>query len=96
MSSLVDAVLNSENDLNAPTPGSTAGAPQQNGRSSSRPRGPPSDSVGPNSEANYRDDEMAASRATIRRTAGPRQDIPKVVDVTGEVVCQTFEEFLEK
>ncbi|KAK8163209.1 MCM2/3/5 family-domain-containing protein [Phyllosticta citribraziliensis] len=98
MSSLVDAVINSEIDLNAPTPTPSEGAPgarQPNGRSSSRPRGPPSDSAGPNSEANIRDDDIAASRTTVRRAAGPRQDIPKVVDVTGETLSQRFEEFLE-
>ncbi|KAK8215029.1 MCM2/3/5 family-domain-containing protein [Phyllosticta paracitricarpa] len=98
MSSLVDAVINSENDLNAPTPtpsDGAFGARQPNGRASSRPRGPPSESAGPNSEANIREDDLAASRATVRRTAGPRQDIPKVVDVTGETLSQRFEEFLD-
>lgn len=101
MSSLVDAVIGSDNfSLDAATPASTTGSqagrrPQN--RSSSRPRGPPSESAGANSDIEgFADDEVVGARGTVRRSAGPRQDVPRVVDVTGETLSQRFEEFLEK
>lgn len=99
MSSLVDAVIGSDNfGLDTATPASTAsqaGRRPQN-RSPSRPRGPPSESAGANSDIEgFPDDEVVGARGTVRRSAGPRQDIPRVVDVTGETLSQRFEEFLE-
>ncbi|KAF2143843.1 uncharacterized protein K452DRAFT_268279 [Aplosporella prunicola CBS 121167] len=100
MSSMADAVLGSDNiDLNAPTPLSSSdptGGRRRQQRSSSRQRGPPSDGAGANSDIEgFPDDEVVGARGTVRRSAGPRQDIPRVVDVTGETLSQRFEEFLE-
>ncbi|OJD40185.1 dna replication licensing factor mcm6 [Diplodia corticola] len=99
MSSLVDAVVGSDNfGLDAATPASAASQTPRRprNRSSSRPRGPPSESAGANSDAEgFPDDEVVGARGTARRSAGPRTDIPRVVDVTGETLAQRFEEFLE-
>ncbi|KAF2838850.1 MCM-domain-containing protein [Patellaria atrata CBS 101060] len=101
MSSIVDAVLNSDypdHDISsAPTPASDAPSTRRRqGRGSSRPRGPPSESAGANSDIDgFPDDEIVGLRGNVRRTAGPRTDIPRVVDVTGETLSQRFEEFLE-
>ncbi|KAF9635276.1 putative dna replication licensing factor mcm6 protein [Lasiodiplodia theobromae] len=99
MSSLVDAVIGSDNfGLDAATPASAASQTPRRPRvrSSSRPRGPPSESAGANSDIEgFPDDEVVGARGTVRRSAGPRQDIPRVVDVTGEALSQRFEEFLE-
>ncbi|KAL6710029.1 MCM DNA helicase complex subunit mcm6 [Coniothyrium glycines] len=97
MSSLLDAVLNSDA---APTPSSDAGRtprrPQQFRSSSARPRGPPSESAGANSDVEgYADDEVVGSRGAGRRSNLPRTDIPRVVDVTGETLSQRFAEFLD-
>jgi len=63
-------------------------------RSSSRPRGPPSESAGAQSDIDgFLDDEMA--RAPVRRNNGLRPDVPKVVDKIGEFIVKRFEEFLE-
>lgn len=99
MSSLLDAVLNS--DAPAPTPSSDAGAartPRDRMRSSSaRPRGPPSESNGANSDIEgFADDEVVGARVPGRRANGPRTDVPKVVDVTGETLSLRFQEFLER
>lgn len=99
MSSLVDAVIGSDNfGLDAATPASTGpSAGRRQNRSSSRPRGPPSESAGANSDIEgFPDDEVVGARGTVRRSAGPRSDIPRVVDVTGEALSQRFEEFLER
>lgn len=94
MSSLLDAVLNSDA---APTPSSDVGNPRQQIRSSSaRPRGPPSESAGANSDVEFADDEVIGARVPGRRTNAARTDIPKVVDVTGETLSLRFQEFLEK
>ncbi|KAI9821659.1 MAG: MCM DNA helicase complex subunit mcm6 [Pycnora praestabilis] len=104
MSSLVDAVLNSDNlDLDlAAVAGSDAltPAPQRRSRqrSSSRPGGPPSESLGDHSDAEgFPDDEVVGVRGTDRKR--PRnimdQAIPRVVDQTGETLQLRFEEFLE-
>jgi DNA replication licensing factor MCM6 len=95
MSSLFDTVLNS--DI-APTPSSDAGYAHQSQRgSSARPRPPPSPSAGLNSDIGaFPDDEVVGARIPGRRAAGPRADVPKVVDVTGEALSQRFEEFLER
>ncbi|KAK3669556.1 MCM DNA helicase complex subunit mcm6 [Recurvomyces mirabilis] len=67
--------------------------PQQNGRSSSRARGPPTASTpGVQSEngAGFPDDEVVGR---LRRQG--RQDIPRVVDTTAETLGIQFERFLE-
>jgi hypothetical protein len=97
MSSLLDLALNSDA---APTPASDAGSlrrSQQIRSSSARPRGPPSESAGANSDVEGDpDDEIVGARVPGRRTNAPRTDIPKVVDVTGETLSLRFQEFLEK
>ncbi|EAT78666.2 DNA helicase [Parastagonospora nodorum] len=96
MSSLLDAVLNSDA---APTPSSDAGIPGRTPRmrsSSARPRGPPSESNGANSDVEgFPDDEVVGARVPGRRTNGPRTDVPRVVDVTAETLSLRFQEFLE-
>ena len=97
MSSLLDSILNS--DAAAPTPSSDAGntrRPQQIRSSSARPRGPPSESAGANSDAEGFPDDEVVGRVPGRRVNGPRADIPKVVDVTGETLSLRFQEFLER
>ncbi|KAF1362781.1 MCM-domain-containing protein [Lizonia empirigonia] len=97
MSSLLDAVLHSDA---AATPASTAGGPTPRSSgirsSSARPRGPPSESNGANSDVEaFPDDEVVGARGGARRPNAPRTDIPKVVDVTGETLSLRFQEFLE-
>ncbi|KAF2772772.1 MCM-domain-containing protein [Teratosphaeria nubilosa] len=94
MSSMVDAVMRSDN---GPDHGST---PAQNGgrrqaRSSSRPRAPPSVSTpGMQSElGGFPDDDVIGARG-IRRQL-PNTDIPRVVDATAETLGIQFEKFLE-
>ncbi|KAF2265822.1 MCM-domain-containing protein [Lojkania enalia] len=97
MSSIMDTVLNSDAAA-AATPSSDAGNAQQAQfrSSSARPRGPPSESAGANSDVEgFPDDEVVGSRVPGRRVNGPRADIPKVVDVTGETLSLRFQEFLE-
>ncbi|KAF2396668.1 MCM-domain-containing protein [Trichodelitschia bisporula] len=91
MSSIVDSILSSA----APTPSDSAQTPRGN-RSSSRPRGPPSESAGAHSEANgFPDDEIVGSRGTVRRPRAPASDIPKVTDQLGEYLVDEFSQFLE-
>ncbi|KZM23961.1 DNA helicase [Ascochyta rabiei] len=97
MSSLLDAVLHSDA---AATPTSTVGGPTPRSSgtrfSSARPRGPPSESNGANSDVEaFPDDEVVGTRGGARRPNAPRTDIPKVVDVTGETLSLRFQEFLE-
>ncbi|KAF2873325.1 MCM2/3/5 family-domain-containing protein [Massariosphaeria phaeospora] len=88
MSSLMDVALNSDT---APTPASDPG----NARTP-RPRAPLSESAGANSDAEgFADDEVVGARVPGRRANGPRTDVPKVVDVTGETLSLRFQEFLE-
>ena len=106
MSSLVDAVLNSDNlDLDlaaaaAPSDGPTP-APHhvRTPRSSSRLGGPPSESHGHPSddEGGFPDDEVVGIRGNVKnRFRDPFGNaVPKVVDQVGETVQQNFEEFLE-
>lgn len=100
MSSIVDAALHSDPAGTAPaaTPGSTAPTPRTVNRSSVGPRALPSESNGMHSDAGadsmMADDEIV-ERSDRRRALGPRADIPRVVDVTGETLAQRFEEFLE-
>ncbi|KAI9705594.1 MAG: MCM DNA helicase complex subunit mcm6 [Candelina mexicana] len=106
MSSLVDAVINSDNidlDLAAGATGSQAATPaaQRWGRhrSSSRPRGPPSESQGARSDdEGFPDDEIVGVRGTDRKRPKNPMDraVPRVVDLVGETVQQSFEAFLEK
>lgn len=97
MSSLLDLALNSDA---APTPSSAIGNDARTPlmrSSSARPRGPPSESAGANSDIEGDpDDEIIGARVPGRRTNAPRTDIPKVVDVTGETLSLRFQEFLEK
>jgi len=97
MSSLLDLALNSDA---APTPSSAFGNDARTPlmrSSSARPRGPPSESAGANSDVEGDpDDEIIGARVPGRRTNAPRTDIPKVVDVTGETLSLRFQEFLEK
>ncbi|KAI9713545.1 MAG: MCM DNA helicase complex subunit mcm6 [Bogoriella megaspora] len=98
MSSLLDAIITSDAPENPSTaPRSDAATPRaQSFRSSSRPRGPPSESAAAQSELGFPDDEVVGLRGTTRRPAnGPRTDIPPVVDLTGETLSQRFEDFLE-
>lgn len=101
MSSIVDAVLNSDNlGLNAAaTPASSDAPPRRRrqNRSSSRPRAPPSESAGANSDIEgFADDEIVGARGTVKRAGAARGgEIPRVVDVTGEALSLRFEEFLE-
>lgn len=93
MSSIVDAVLRSENALET-SDGPSAGRRRQP-RSSSRPRGPPSVSTpGIHSDiGGFPDDEIVGRG--IRRQL-PKHDIPRVVDTTAETLGIQFERFLEK
>ncbi len=105
MSSLVDAVLASEN------PGLDSAGPSGRDErvrsarrvtpfSSSKPRGPPTESQGPQTddvEAGFPDDEVVGLRGNVKNGARqPSGQVPRVVDVTGETVQQTFEEFLQE
>ncbi|KAI9732088.1 MAG: MCM DNA helicase complex subunit mcm6 [Cirrosporium novae-zelandiae] len=107
MSSIIDALINSDNPDQDAAADSTG---RRNGRetiprtgsphrSSSRPRGPPSESNGNISDPEgFADDEVVGRRRLNRQR--PRteldQQVPKVVDVTGETIRETFENFLEK
>jgi DNA replication licensing factor MCM6 len=91
MSSLLDAVLGSDA---ASTPSADF---QQTRGSSVRPRAPPSESAGAHSDVEgFADDEVVGTRPAGRRANGPRTDVPKVVDVTGETLSARFQEFLER
>ncbi|KAF2432664.1 MCM-domain-containing protein [Tothia fuscella] len=97
MSSFLDGLFGSEAPASS-APGSSAPLParRQNVRSSSRPRGPPSESAGANSDVEgFPDDEVVGVRGNVRRVRGPPGDIPKVVDQPGEMLVTEFEGFLE-
>lgn len=96
MSSLFDAVIQSD-DTGRNDPRSEGSVQRRRqARSSSRPRGPPSVSTpGLNSDApGFEDDEVVGSRGN--RGPGARLDIAQVVDTTGETLALRFEEFLEQ
>lgn len=100
MSSLVDAVINS--DLNLTPASSDRQTPGQHrqptNRSSPRPRGPPSESNGHLSDAEgFPDDEVVGIMGTDRNRPRNPLDraVPRVVDQIGEVVQLRFGEFLE-
>ena len=89
MSSLVDAVLNSDT-YGGPFPSSRPDQP-----SSSRPRPPPSTtSLAPSETGMFPDDEIATRNPARARNPLDR-NIPKVGDQAGEKVQQAFEDFLE-
>ncbi|KAF7442431.1 DNA replication licensing factor mcm6 [Pyrenophora tritici-repentis] len=96
MSSLLDLALNS--DVGAPTPSSQFGGNDARTPQSSRPPGAtPGATPGALSDIDGDpDDDIIGARVPGRRTNGPRTDIPKVVDVTGETLSMRFQEFLEK
>ena len=105
MSSIVDAILNSDNpDLDlAAAVGKNGASRSSNGRSvqrsSPRPYGPPSESNGALSDAEgFPDDEVVGLRGTDRnRPRDPMaRAVPKVVDKVGEKVAEEFENFLEQ
>ncbi|KAI9725232.1 MAG: MCM DNA helicase complex subunit mcm6 [Chrysothrix sp. TS-e1954] len=106
MSSLVDAVINS--DTPAPTSSNDQdrqkaaerrrlGRSESRQRSSSRPRGPPSESAGAQSdfEGDYDANQAAVQTALRKRNQRQRVDVPPVVDTIGESMVLNFEEFLE-
>lgn len=104
MSSLVDAVINSDKvgpDLAAtatkekPSTGRNRNAP----RSSPRPYGPPSESNGHLSDAEgFPDDEVVGVRGSNRNRPRNPMDraIPRVVDEVGEKVAEEFQRFMEQ
>ena len=102
MSSIVDALLNSDNpdfDL-AIQKKSTSKIPNGRSRqqSSPRPQGPPSESNGHHSDVEgFADDEVVGVRGTDRNRARNPMDraVPKVVDEVGEKVAEEFETFLD-
>ncbi|MCJ1402524.1 MCM DNA helicase complex subunit mcm6 [Xylographa trunciseda] len=103
MSSLLDAVLTSDN-IEASATVQKKGTPRlpngQNGHQSSpRPQGPPSESNGHLSDMEgFPDDEVVGVRGTDRNRPRNPMDraIPKVTDEIGERVADVFEEFLDK
>lgn len=101
MASIVDAVLRSDNldqDLAAAAGRhGTPKTPRARG-SSARPRGPPSESVAPQSDdEGFADDQVVGARGSSNR---PRdalsRPVPRVVDEVGMVVQERFEQFLEQ
>jgi DNA replication licensing factor MCM6 len=94
MSSFLDGIFGSDAPASS-APGSSA-APRRTDRSSVRPGGPPSESAGANSDhEGFADDEIVGVRGTVRRPRGPPGDIPRVVDMPGEMLVGQFEEFLD-
>ena len=66
---------------------------RQRGTSGNRPRGPPSESVGPQSDdEGFQDDQVPSGRT---RPKASDRAIPRVVDEVGIAVQVAFEEFLE-
>lgn len=96
MSSIVDSIISSDTPaFGAPPSSGPARQPRRPGRASSQPRAP-SESVGPNSDYEaFPDDEIVGARGTVKRRRGPPTDIPKLVDVPGETLCESFQTFLE-
>ncbi|KAF2488103.1 DNA replication licensing factor mcm6 [Neohortaea acidophila] len=97
MSSLVDAVIRSDNAPDEPrSDAAAAGRPRQ-ARSSSRPRGPPSVSTpGMQSDMDgFPDDEVVGLRGMRRSNAVGQTEVPRVVDTTAETLGIQFERFLE-
>jgi DNA replication licensing factor MCM6 len=100
MTSFIDGIFGS--DVPGPSTPASSGLPTGSARrrperSSSRPRGPPSESAGAPSEIDgFHDDEVVGVRGTVARPRGPPGDVPKVVDRLGEALVGVFETFLEK
>lgn len=103
MSSILDAVIRSDNTAAEERLRSESTAPQRqrpsNAPSSSRPRGPPSVSTpGLNSDMlPFADDEVVGLRGNQRgpRQPGPKPDVHKVTDAIGEQLVNEFERFLD-
>ena len=101
MSSIVDALINSDNvDLDLAV-GKKKESRRTNGqqRSSPRPQGPPSESNGHLSDMEgFADDEVVGIRGTDRSRQQNPMDrvVPKVADVLGEKVAEEFETFLDQ
>ncbi|KAI9790307.1 MAG: MCM DNA helicase complex subunit mcm6 [Piccolia ochrophora] len=104
MSSLVDAVLNSENlDLDLAAAASSDGLTprpdrQQRQSSAERSRGPPSESYGNRSDdEQFPDDEVVGLGGNLKSRPKNALDrsVPKVVDETGETIQEHFEDFLD-
>lgn len=63
-------------------------------RSTSRPRGPPSESVAPLSDdEGFADDQIPSGSGRPKRAD---RAVPRVEDTIGQVVQSNFEDFLEK
>ncbi|RMX73949.1 hypothetical protein D0869_13090 [Hortaea werneckii] len=99
MSSLVDAVMRSDNEPQGPPTDAPSTGPSTSGqrqRSSSRPRGPPTMSTpGMQSDAGGFPDDEVVGRRGARRQAPGQNDVPRVVDTTAETLSIQFERFLE-
>jgi hypothetical protein len=92
MSSIVDAIIASDNiPSSAPNGSDTPTARRRRGSS----RGLPSESVAHSDANRMPDDEVVGARGTTRKPRAPAGDIPKVVDEIGEHMVQQFEDFLE-
>lgn len=90
----MSAVLPSDNFLESS--GRVSGSKQQplHRGSSARPGGPPTESVGPQSDdEGFADDQIPVSINRLRNTLGT--SIPRVEDKVGLVVQEHFERFLE-
>ncbi|KAI9780274.1 MAG: MCM DNA helicase complex subunit mcm6 [Geoglossum umbratile] len=104
MASLNHAVLSSDRldfDLAAEdrnkTPKRATDRRPRDAPSSSRPRGPPTESLGARSDdEGLPDDEVVGARGTSGRPRNPMdRAVPRVVDAVGEKVQESFEQFLE-
>jgi len=97
MSSLLDAVIQSDNADQDPRSDEAAPERRRQARGSSRPRGPPSVSTpGAHSDMpGFEDDEVVGIRGN-RRGRGPNEDMPPVVDQTAETLALRFQEFLDE
>jgi hypothetical protein len=96
MSSLMDAIIASDNIASSAPTGSDPPQTRRE-RASSRPssRGLPSES-GARSVDGFPDERVVGSRGTVRKAPrGAPGDISKVVDEIGEHMVQQFEDFLE-
>ena len=102
MSSIVDALINSDNldlDLAVGRKKESRRTNRQQQRSSPRPQGPPSESNGHLSDMDgFADDEVVGVRGTDRSRQQNPMDrvVPKVADVLGEKVAEEFETFLDQ
>lgn len=96
MSSIVDAVMRSDNVPDEPRSDAPSARRRQN-RSSSRPRGPPSASTpAMQSEMDgFPDDEIVGLQRMRRNNVPGNRDVPRVVDTTAETLGIQFERFLE-